>query len=163
MLDEEQRLPRDLDEARDRAAHADAHLGVEIGRGLVEEIEVCGNAEAQRDGDALRLAAREGLERRLHQRADLERRDHILNEARLANRVAEPELEQISHTAGGRLVGRQTLRLAAHTQRPSWSRAVHTAIHTAIHSAIHSAIDNAATVAAAASAHAPALLLEHLE
>ena len=58
VLDEEQRPrppPRDLDEARDRAAHADSHLGVEIGRGLVEEVEVCGDAEAERDGDALRL------------------------------------------------------------------------------------------------------------
>ena len=61
MLDHERRLLRVHDEALDDSRGDDTLFGVEVGRWLVDDVNVCWHAQGEDDGYALQLTTREVL------------------------------------------------------------------------------------------------------
>ncbi len=112
VLHDEGRLLRVQDEALDDLRRHDALLGVEVGRGLVDEVDVGGLAQAERERDALQLSAREVLDLLVDDGVEVQRLHHVAVELRVCVCLLDLGEEQGAH---GALEGRaDLLRLVGH-------------------------------------------------
>mmetsp|Transcript_16970 Transcript_16970/g.36917 ORF Transcript_16970/g.36917 Transcript_16970/m.36917 type:complete len:509 (-) Transcript_16970:689-2215(-) len=114
VLHDERRLLGVHDEPLDRLGGDDALLGVEVGGGLVDEVDVRRLPQAHRDGHALQLAAGEVLDVLVHEALDL----HGLHDVRveLGVHVALADLG-VQHGAHAHLaLGGDLLGLVAHVE-----------------------------------------------
>ena len=75
----------------------DALLGVEVGGGLVDEVDVGGRAQRQHERDALQLAAAEVAHLLVQQRLDAQRLHHVRVELRVQEGVPHALVQQLPH------------------------------------------------------------------
>ena len=111
VLDDEGRLLGVHDEALDDARGDDTLLGVEVGRGLVDQVDVGGHAEGEHDGDALQLTTGQVLDLLVDEVVEVQGLDHVRLE--LGRQEHGPDLleEELAH--GALELGRDGLRLHA--------------------------------------------------
>ncbi len=97
VFDDERRLSGVHDEPLDDLGGDDTLLRVEISRGLVDEIDVCGLSEGEGDGNALQLSSREMDHLLIDQILDLKRFVDVGLELSVAQRRSDLLVQQLSH------------------------------------------------------------------
>ena len=111
VLDDEGGLLCVHDEALDDAGGDDTLFGVEIGGGLVDQVDVCGDPEGENDGDTLQFSARQVLDFLVDEVVELEGLVHV----GLELRVQEAGLNFLEEELADRALefGRDLLRFHA--------------------------------------------------
>lgn len=99
VLDDEGRLFGVHDETLDDARGNDALLGVEVGGGLVDEVNVCGHAERQDDGDTLQFTTGQVLDFLVDKVIELEGLDDIGLELRVQEGLLDLLEEELADGA----------------------------------------------------------------
>mmetsp|Transcript_10961 Transcript_10961/g.37287 ORF Transcript_10961/g.37287 Transcript_10961/m.37287 type:complete len:249 (+) Transcript_10961:636-1382(+) len=114
VLHDEGRLLGVHDESLNHLCGHDALLRVEVGGGLVDEVDVRRLAQAEREGHALELPAREVHHVLVNERVHIEGLHHVRNELRVHVHVADLLVKQRAHRAVE--LGRDLLGLVAHVE-----------------------------------------------